>query len=74
MLATPVVALAGIALGVLVGEHRALRLQHPGAGIVLGRNQLDVVLLTAPLSAEGGVQCGIKVGNRQIRSKHREGT
>ena len=46
-LAAAVVALARIALGILVGDHRALRLEHRAADDVLRRDQLDLVLLAA---------------------------
>ena len=46
-LAAAVVALARIALGVLVGHHRALRLEHRPRDDVLGGDQLDLVLLAA---------------------------
>ncbi len=36
-----------VALGVLVGQHRALRLQHRAADVVLGGDQLDLVVLAA---------------------------
>ena len=48
-LAAAVVAAAGVALGVLVGEHRADRLQHGGPGEVLGGDQLQLVALAAQL-------------------------
>ena len=38
-----VVALRRVALGVLVGEHRALRREHRGRREVLRRDELDVV-------------------------------
>ena len=47
VLATAVITLAGIALGVLVGEHRTLGLHHPGAGVVLRGDELDVLFLAA---------------------------
>src|SRR5439155_14606856 len=43
--AAAVVALAGIALGVLVGELRPLSGEHSTARVVLRGDQLDVVLL-----------------------------
>ena len=46
-LAAAVVAPARIALGVLVGQHRALRLQHGAGDDVLRGDQLDLVLLAA---------------------------
>ncbi len=48
-LAAAVVALAGIAFGVLVGQHRALRLQHGAGDDVLGGDQLDLVALATIL-------------------------
>ncbi len=45
VLAAAVVALARIAFGVLVGQHAALRLQHPRARVVLRGDQLDVLFL-----------------------------
>ena len=48
-LAAAVVALARIALGVLVGHDRALRLEHGARDDVLRGDQLDLVLLPAEL-------------------------
>ena len=52
-LAAAVVAPARIALGVLVGHHRALRLEHGAADDVLRGDQLDLVALAAELVADG---------------------
>ncbi len=52
--AAAIVAPARIALGIFVGQHRALRLQHGARDDVLGRDQLDLVALTPKLSADGG--------------------
>ena len=43
--ASTVVALAGKALRVLVGEPGSLRLHHGGEGVVLARDELDLVVL-----------------------------
>ena len=51
-LAAAVVALAGIALGVLVRRHRADGLEHARPGEVLGRDQLDLAALALELPAE----------------------
>jgi hypothetical protein len=59
VLAAAVVALAGIALSVLVGEHRALRGEDRGARVVLRRDQLDVVFLSVQLVAQRLPQLGI---------------
>ena len=52
-LAAAVVAPAGIALGVLVGQHRALRVQDRAADDVLRGDQLDLVALAAELVRDG---------------------
>jgi len=51
-LAAAVVALAGIALGVLVRRHRADRLEHARPREVLRRHQLDLAALPVELAAE----------------------
>ncbi len=45
-----VVAAAGIAFGVLVGEHRAVGRVDLGEGVVLGRNQLEAFALAVFLA------------------------
>ena len=50
VLASAVVALARQALGVLVGQPRALGFHHRGGDVVLAGDQLDVVVLTAALA------------------------
>ena len=52
VLAAAVVAVAGIAFGVLVGENRADRLQHGARDDVLRRDQLDLVLLAFELPTD----------------------
>ena len=64
VLAAAIVALAGIALGVLVGHDRALRLEHGAGDDVLGRDQLDLVLLAAEFLADGVGDLGIGFGQR----------
>ena len=59
-LTAPVVALTGVALGVLVGQHRTLSLKNPGAAIIFGGNQLDMLLLSHRFGAHGRPQLGIK--------------
>ena len=54
-----VVALAGIALGVLVGEHRALRLEHRRRREVLRRDQLDRRVLALELAPDDVGDLGI---------------
>ena len=63
-LAAAVVAPARIALGVLVGQHRALGLEHGAADDVLGGDQLDLVALAAELVGDRGGELGVAVGER----------
>ena len=60
--AAAVVALAGQALGVLVGERRALGLHHGGEGVVLAGDQLDLPALAIGLAANGRPQLGVDIG------------
>ena len=69
--AAAVVALAGIALGVLVGQLAALRLHHGRRGVVLGSDQLDVVFLALVLLLNGGPDFGVHIGEgRGAAIKH----
>ena len=54
-----VVALGRVALGVLVGEHRALRLEHRGRREVLRRDQLDRGVLALELAPDDVGDLGI---------------
>src|SRR5690606_30378605 len=71
VLAAAVVALVRIALGVLVGQHAALGLQHARAGVVLAGDQLDMVLLAAGLVGDGLGQFGVVGRNTGITRVHR---
>ena len=51
--ATAVVAAAGIALGVFVGEDRSGRFEDRSAGVVLGGDQFESVELPSPLVLDG---------------------
>ena len=51
-LAAAVIALARIAFGIFVGQHRALRLEHGAADDVFRRDQFDLVALAAELVAD----------------------
>ncbi len=64
-LAAAVVAPAGIAFGILVGHHRALRLEHRPRDDVFRGDQLDVILLPPQFLADGGGD--VRVGFRQRR-------
>ena len=63
VLAAAVVAPAGIAFGVLVGQHAAGRFQHGLGDDVLRRDQLDLMLLAAKLLADRIGDLRIAVGN-----------
>ncbi len=68
--ATAVVALARIAFGVLVGEHRSLSLQHPRTGIILRGDELDMILLPAAFAGNRLREFRIEAGNRHLGAKH----
>ncbi len=61
-LAALVVTAARVALGVLVGQHRALSLEHRARDDVLRGDQLDVLLLTAKLALDHAEHFRIRVG------------
>ena len=54
-----VIAAAGIAFGIFVGQHRALRLEHRLADDILRRDQLDLGLLAAQLVADPVLDRGV---------------
>ena len=54
-----VIALAGIAFSVFIGELAALRFHHGGAGVVFRSDQLDMVLLALIFMGDGGIQLRI---------------
>ena len=64
ILAAAVIALARQALGIFVGQHRALRLQHGAADDVLRRDQLDLVALAAELALDDLGDLGIGLRHR----------
>ena len=68
--AAAVVALAGVALGVLVGQDRADRGQDGRAGVVLRRDHLQGLALAPGLAADGGGDIGIgggqQIGRRRL--------
>ena len=70
ILAATVVALARIAFGVLVGEHRTLRLEHARTGVVLRGDELDVLFLPHALAVDGARQFGIKTLDRHRLGIH----
>jgi len=68
--AAAVVALAGVALGVFVGQLAALGGHDGGRSIVFARDQLDVVLLAGILGLDGGKQFGIGLFNQDVAVVH----
>ncbi len=68
--AAAVVAPAGVALRVLVGELRALRRQDGRARIVLGGDELDVVFLPLVLGGNGSPDVGIVLGDGVRTMEH----
>ena len=68
--AAAVVALAGIAFGVLVGQHRALRLEHARARVVFRRDQLDVIFLAAALGGDRLGQLVVVAGDARVLCEH----
>ena len=63
-LAAAVVALAGIALGVFVGEHRAGGVEDRLADEVLGRDELEALGLATAFAGDGGGDLGVGFGER----------
>ena len=71
-LAAAVVALAGIALGVLVVQDRALALEHRHRGEVLRRDHLERALLTVELERQHLGDLGIDLGERAVEEVGRQ--
>jgi hypothetical protein len=55
MLATAIIALAGITLGILVRHQRTLGRQDRGTGKIFGGNQQQLVALTLLFGIDGGI-------------------
>ena len=70
ILASAVVALSGISLGILVGQLRTLGFHNHGAGVVLRSNELDVLLLTGIFLGNGFPELGIELRDFEITSQH----
>src|SRR5262249_54724699 len=58
----------------LVGHHRALGRQHPRAHVVLGGDELDVLLLAAQLVAQGIIEFVVEPGDLHVRGEHSAGS
>ena len=63
ILAATVIAAAGVAFGVFVGELGACGLQYGGRGVVFAGDQFDVVFLALVLFLNGGPNVGIGVSD-----------
>ena len=72
--AAAVVTLPGVALRVLVRQHRALRLEDATARVVLGGDQLDMLFLARPLVVERRREFGIEPGDSLAGGKHHHST
>ena len=66
LLAAAVVTAAGVALGVLVGQHRAGRVEHRLRDEVLRGDHLQRVLLAGELAVEHLGDLGVDVGERGV--------
>ena len=64
LFAAAVVATSRVALGVLVREHRALRLQHRDRHEVLRRDHLEIPALTLEFALEHLGDLGVDLGER----------
>ena len=65
-----VIALAGIAFSIFVGQLRTLRFHDCIAGVVLGRNQLNVFFLATGFVLNLFPEFWINFGNGIFRGKH----
>ena len=68
--AAAVVAFTGVALGIFVGEHRALRLYYARAGVVFRGNQLDVLFLSPLFFANSSKDLIVEPFNGHVVVKH----
>ena len=68
--AAAVVALAGIAFGILVGQLAALRFHHRRAGVVFRSDQLNVIFLAAIFVLNRGPQFGVSHGDGVFAGEH----
>ena len=68
VLAAAVVPAAGVALGVLVRQHAALRLHRRDRGEVLRRDHLQRVLLAPQLAGHVFGDLGVRLGERRIQA------
>ena len=69
-LAAAVIALARIALGILVGQHRTLGFEHARAGVVFRGDQLDMGFLALLFALQGSPQLVVKSGDPHLSTEH----
>src|SRR5690606_65260 len=67
VLAAAIVAPAGIALGVLVGKHRASRFEHRPRDDVLRGDQLNLLLLASEFGSYRVVELGVALGEGLLK-------
>ena len=65
ILAAAVVALAGVAFGIFIGEDRTGRFQHRLADKVLRRDHLQAFMLALNFMLHGGGNFGVGLGERE---------
>ena len=70
MFAAAVIAFAGVAFGVFIGELAALGFHYGAANVVFRRNQFHMVLLALVFIGNGGGQFGIVLFNGNAFGKH----
>ena len=70
VLAAAVIAFAGIPFGILVGQHRPLRLHHRRAGIIFRSDQLDIFFLALLFRFDCLPDIGVNVFEGQFRGQH----
>ncbi len=70
VLASAVIALAGIAFRILVGQLAALRFHHRRAGVVFRSDQFDMILLAAVFVLDRGPQFGVGHGDGVFAGEH----
>src|SRR5690606_5982505 len=68
--AAAVVALAGVAFGVLVGQLGALGFHDGGRAVVLAGDQLNVLFLTVVFGLDGGKNFGVDDRDSMGALKH----
>ena len=68
--ATAVIALSGIAFGVLVRQHAPLSLHDGGRSVVFARDHFDVLFLTAAFPLDGSEHRRVAALKRVVSVKH----